>query len=69
MKVHWHLGYSNKTGCGILAYKRSDSGCEADTVSGGRIEYTGRENDVTCKSCRRVMLIGRPLTSIWRGTP
>lgn len=56
MKIHWHLGYSNKTACGILAYEAIAQD-EYDTVAGGRIECSGDEKKVDCKSCRRVMLL------------
>ena len=55
-KVHWHLGYSNKTACGVLAYTTNVQD-EYDTVGGGRVECSGHEKNVTCASCRRVMLL------------
>ena len=56
MKVHWHLGYSNKTACGRLAYKTEWEG-EFDTPLNGRIECAirGRSEDVTCERCKKVM--------------
>ncbi len=59
MKVHWHLGYSNKTACGILAYKTAWVG-EYDTDRGQRIECAvNGSDDVTCLRCQKVMLLGK----------
>ena len=53
VKTHWHLGYSNKTACGILAYKTEVTD-EYDTAWNSRIECNRKP---TCKLCQRVMRI------------
>ena len=60
MKIHWHLGYVNKTACGILAYKTRWIG-EYDTARNERISCTicSRSQDVSCQRCQKVMLLGK----------
>src|SRR5216684_3362638 len=58
MKAHWHLGYSKKTACGMLAYPTSVSG-EFDTPTSNRIDCAIRPKDVTCARCKKVMLLGK----------
>lgn len=57
--MHWRLGYQNTTGCGILAYATNWEG-EFDTAVNGRIECTILQKNVTCKNCKRAMMIGDP---------
>ena len=58
MRIHWHLGYSNKTACGMLAYP-SDVTDEFDTPTNNRIECTKEERLVTCRNCQKVMRLGK----------
>ena len=62
MKAHWHLGYSNMTACGILAYLdilgiSHGRITEYDMVSGTKIDCANDPKYVTCGNCRRVMLL------------
>ena len=56
IKIHWHLHYTNRTACGILAY-RTDVIDEYDTAKNGRIECASDETEVTCQNCCRVMML------------
>ena len=53
-RTHWHLGYCNKTACGILVYKTAVSN-EFDTAINTRLECSLKP---TCKRCQKVMRIG-----------
>jgi hypothetical protein len=58
MKTHWHLGYSNKTACGLLAYPEKTKG-EFCLVSRSRIDCAEQPKHVSCRSCQQVMLLNR----------
>lgn len=57
VKLHWFLGYSKRTACGIAAYKTSVEN-EYDTDRNTRIECADDQNKVTCANCQRVAMIG-----------
>jgi hypothetical protein len=59
-KIHWFLGYSKKTACGMLAYPTDWRG-EYDTPTCGRIfcAVDGRSEDVSCLRCQKIMMLGR----------
>ena len=59
MKLHWHLGYSNKTACGILVYPTKMAG-EYDTAANGRVLCKTLNCEVvTCERCQKVMRLGK----------
>jgi hypothetical protein len=54
-RTHWHLGYCNKTACGILIYKTAVAN-EFDTATCTRLECSLKP---TCRRCQKVMRIGK----------